>query len=126
MLAKIIGIAILSAIIIYYLKSTSSEFFTPALIVSSIIIIVLVFEYVIEFVNFFQEISFLSGINAEIFSLLIKILAISYLIEFSASIIGDMQLNSLAEKVIFAGKIIIFSMVLPIIRQIITLLMDLL
>ncbi len=126
MLTKIIGIAILSAVIIYYLKSISSEFFTPALIVASIIIIVLVIGYVAEFVTFFQEISLLAGINGEIFSLLIKILAISYLIEFSADIISDMQLNSLAEKVIFAGKIIVFSMVLPIVSQIIALLMDLL
>ena len=75
---------------------------------------------------FFEEISILSGINGEIFSLIIKIIAISYLIEFTAGIISDMQLNSLADKVVFGGKIIVFSMILPIIKQIINLLMGLL
>jgi len=126
MLTKIIAVALLSAIIIYYLKTTASEFFTPTLIVSSILIIFLVINYITKFINFFEEISILSGINGEIFSLIIKIIAISYLIEFTAGIISDMQLNSLADKVVFGGKIIVFSMILPIIKQIINLLMGLL
>ena len=126
MLTKLLAIAIICAVILYYLRSSAPEFFTPALIVSSVILVIFVIEYVLDFISFFQEVSLISGISGEMILLILKILAISYLIEFTAGIIMDMQLNSLADKVVFAGKIIVFSLTLPIIKQIITLLMELL
>ena len=126
MITQILAIAIISALILYYLKSTSPEFFTPALLVSSIIILILILEYVVEFIGFFREMSTLSGISGEMISLILKILAISYLIEFTAGMINDMQLTSLADKVVFAGKIIVFSLTIPTIKQIISLLTELL
>ena len=126
MLTRILAIAIISALILYYLKITVQEYFTQVLVVSSLILIILVLEYIVEFVVFFQEISTISGINGQTITLILKILAISYLIEFTAGIINDMQLTSLADKVVFAGKIIVFSMTIPTIKQIITLLTELL
>lgn len=125
MLTKILAIAIISAFILYYLKVSAPEFFTPALVVSSLIILVLTVEYVLEILDFFQEIASVSGISNQVFTLILKIIAISYLIEFTSDLIKDMQLNSLADKVVFGGKIIVFSLTIPIIRQIITILTEL-
>ena len=126
MLTKIIFIAIIGAVILYYLKISAPEFFTPALVVCSIVLLVLIIEYIIKFLDFFQHLGAISGLSGQMILLIIKIIAISYLVEFIAGMINDMQLGSVADKVVLAGKIIVFSMTLPVIEQIISILTELL
>ena len=126
MITKIIAISLIFAIILFYLKNTNSEIFIPLLIICSIYITTISLGYFLQYVELFNKIKLLSGINEDIFKIIFKIVAISYLIEFSSGIISDMGLISLAEKVVFAGKIIVLSLALPIINQILTLLVSLL
>ena len=126
MLGKIIALSLISAIILLYLKNTASEYFSPVLIVSSLLILSFSIGYVVRFIELFNKIKELTGINSEIFTIIFKVLAISYLIEFSAGVICDMGLNSLAEKVVLCGKFIVLCLVVPVIEQIINLLISLL
>ena len=126
MITKIIAISLIFAIILFYLKNTNSEIFIPLLIICSIYITTISLGYFLQYVELYNKIKLLSGINEDIFKIIFKIVAISYLIEFSSGIISDMGLSSLAEKVVFAGKIIVLSLALPIINQILTLLVSLL
>ena len=126
MLTKIIAISLVLSIILFYLKNTASEYFTPVLIISCLFILSLSINYVVTFLELFEKIKNITGISNEIFTIIFKVLAISYLIEFTADIIVDMGLNSLAEKVVFAGKIIVLCLVVPIIEQIVNILISLL
>ena len=58
------------------------------------------------------------------FSTLLKIVGVGYLIEFSASVCIDSGNSSIADKVVLAGKILIFSMSLPIINNLFNLVME--
>lgn len=48
-------------------------------------------------------------------------MAIGYLVEFSAGIVEDFGSKSIADKLVLAGKIIIFTVSIPIIQSLITL-----
>ena len=51
--------------------------------------------------------------------IVIKIIGISYLIEFSSGLIEDFGLKSLSDKIVFVGKIAILTTAYPIIEKLI-------
>ena len=65
-------------------------------------------------------------INKEFYVIIFKITAIGYLVEFAADTINDLGLKGLADKLVFTGKILVFSISLPIIYSICNLLVSLL
>lgn len=123
---QVTAISLICAIIIVYLKSVNSELAFLATIGSGILILGIAFTYVSEAVGFINKISSVMGINNELYKVLFKITAIGYIVEFGASAIEDFGLKSLADKLIFAGKIVILTTSLPIIYGIFNLLTEIL
>ena len=122
---KIVAIALICAVIIIYLKSINSELSLLATVGAGIIILFLSLEYVINTLDFFNSIVELTGIDKSLYAIIFKITAIGYIIEFSADTVLDFGLKSLADKLIFAGKLIILVVSLPVFYAIINLLLSL-
>lgn len=116
---KIIAVGIICAIIIVYLKSVNSEFCIPVSVCSGILLLIMTASYVSDFISIFSDIAKLSKIDGTILKLILKIIAISYLVEFSSTLIEDFGMKSIADKVVFAGKIVILTMSAPIIKNLI-------
>ncbi len=114
MLAIVI-VALICAIIIIYLKNINNDLTILALIMSGIIIVSISFEYLYNSFDMIRKIINLSGIDSQLYSIMFKIVAIGFLIEFGAGVIDDFGLKSLADKLIFVGKVIILFVALPII-----------
>ena len=114
-MVKLVAIALIFSVIIIYLKNINSELSLLALIGAGIIVIFYVLSYISNTFSFISQLVVKSGIDNEFYVIIFKITAIGYLIEFGASTMQDFGLNSLANKLIFAGKIIILSVSLPII-----------
>lgn len=122
---QLVCIALVCAILIVYLKSVNSEFYTLAIVGSSIIILGYAFSYVSVCFELLNKLVELTGISKEFYKILIKITSIGYLVQFGAGTIEDMGLKGLSDKLVMAGKIIIFSLSLPIIYGLINLLTEL-
>ncbi len=123
---KIIAVAIICGVIIIYLKSVNSELTLLAIIGSGIIISFFLLDYLIQAIDFFSYLIDVSGVDSQIFKIIFKITAIAYLVEFGADTLIDMGLKSIADKLVFAGKIIIFITAMPIIYSIFNLLIGML
>lgn len=123
---KIIAIGLISAFIVVYLKSINSDLSLPVLVCAGVILLSMTVDYIAEFLTVVQKMSISSYVDSGILKLVIKILAISYLIEFSAGTIEDFGLKSIADKIVFAGKIVILTMSVPIIENLITTIVSLL
>lgn len=121
-MVKLVLITLICAFIIYYLKSINSELYQLALVGASIIVLSQAVLYLYETFSFFEQIILASGVNAEYYKIIFKITAIGYLVEFGAQSVKDMGFNSLAEKLIFAGKTLILLISLPIISAVFDLL----
>ena len=116
---KVAIIGIVCAVIIVYLKSVNSDFAMPATICAGIIILLLTLSYVGDFLSVFKGLAQNAGLDSSVLKIILKIVAISYLIEFSATLIEDFGLKSIADKVVFAGKILILTLSAPIIENLI-------
>ena len=56
---------------------------------------------------------------------MLKIIGLGYLIEFSANVCRDSGNNSIADKVVLAGKIMIFVISMPIISNLFEMILEL-
>ena len=111
---KLVAISILFAIIVFFLKNLNSDLFIPALVCSGVVILSFGIGYLSETITFFSKIIQLTNLDDEYFKIILKILGIAYIIEFGAGTIEDIGYKSLAEKLVFVGKILIFLVSMPI------------
>ena len=119
---KIIIVALVFAVIISYLKASGSDLYVLALVGAGVILFSLAFEYLVETVDFVRQLIDKTGVDQEFYRIIFKITIIGYLIEFSADTITDLGFKSLADKLVFVGKFIIFSVSLPILYAVFNLL----
>ncbi len=112
---KIVCIAVVGALIFFYLKSNNSDLAGLSALSTGIILLITTVNYLITAVGFFSEMASKTGISSEVFLLVIKIITISYLADFTSSLCDDLGVKSIGNKVNFASKIIIFTLSTPII-----------
>ena len=109
---KIVAIGIITSIATLIIKPIRSDF-------SIMIALTSVFDT-------FKLIINSTGISSSLYGLVLKIVGIGYLIEFSAGICNDSGNSSLADKILLGGKIVIMVMALPIITNILSIISELL
>lgn len=126
MIYKLIIFCIGIGVLLVWIKNYCPDYFPPALIASSAIVLTLISNFLIDFFSFFNEISSSYGVSEEILSVILKVLSVSYLTEFAVGILEDMQLKSFSDKVLLGGKLIVLTIIFPIIKQIVQLLSNLL
>ena len=125
-LFKIIGIAIITLLLTIIIKEFKPEFSIYVTLSGSIIILFLIINNISYIISEFNNILVSLNIDSKIFTMITKIIVIGYITEFSASICKDFNNNVLSEKIILAGKILIFSISLPIFKSIVDIVIGLL
>lgn len=123
---KILSLVLVCAVLVGYFKCVNSEFYSLALVGSGILILYTGLNYLTSTVEFFKKISEYSSVSDDFMSILFKIVAIGYVVEFGAGVVEDMGLKSLADKLVFIGKLIIVSVSLPIFYAVLNLISGLL
>ena len=118
---KIIGVAFVTAITAILLKSTKPELSFAVTVTGVIVILVFVADMLQNTVNIISTIASLTGIENGLIKILLKIVGVGYLTEFSAGILNDFGSNAVADKVILGGKLTILILSLPIIESVLNL-----
>ena len=123
---KIVAIGIITCVATMIIKPIRSDFSVIIAILGGVIILFMIINYLTGIFSVFTNLISLTGINNNIYSLLLKIVGIGYLVEFTAGICSDTGNNSLGDKILFGGKIIIMAMALPIVLNILEIVMEIL
>ena len=123
---KIIALGILICVVIIIVKQIKPEFAVLVLIAGSIIMLCYLFNYFTNILGVFDKIISKTGINAELFSIILKIVGIGYLIEFAANICSDSGNPAIADKIVLGGKLIILTVSMPIITDLLDIIVELL
>ena len=118
---QLIGIAFVTAVAAILVKSTKPELAVVITIAGSIILLLFVLEVFRGSISLFTDIAQATGLDATIVKTLLKMVGIGYLVAFSAGILNDFGQNSLADKLIFCGKILILVLAVPILESILAL-----
>ena len=116
MIFKLVGIAIIGVITVSLLKSAKPEFAVFATIATGVVMVITMLSSLQSVVLAFDGIVKKSGIDDGIFTAVLKIIGIGYLTEYSASVATDAGCASIAQKLQFGGKIVIFLMSISIVN----------
>ncbi|MEG1663284.1 MAG: SpoIIIAC/SpoIIIAD family protein [Clostridia bacterium] len=119
MIFKLIGIALIGVIVVSLLKSAKPEFAVFAVIATGVIMVITMLSSLQSVILAFDNIVNKSGIDDGIFAAVLKIIGIGYLTEYSASVATDAGCPSIAQKLQFGGKLVIFMMSISIVTALI-------
>jgi stage III sporulation protein AD len=111
---KIIGVAFVTAICSLLVKTTKPELSFAVNTVGVLVILFQILTKIPQISECFMRIGEISGMENGMIKLLLKMVAIGYLTEFSSGLLTDFGSVALADKVVLAGKITIILMSLPI------------
>lgn len=125
-LYKIIGVALITCVATLVVKPVRPDFAVFISVVGGIIIIFMLAGYLTDIFDVFNKIFNVTNVNSSLYKIIFKIIGVGYLVEFTASLCSDTGNNSLGDKVLLGGKIVILVMALPIITSILEIVMELL
>ena len=123
---QLVGIAIITAVAALLLKGTKPELAFAVTIAGGIILLLFAFEIFKGSLTIFQKITDVTGIESSIVKILLKMVGIGYLVEFSAGILNDFGQSNLGDKLVFCGKIIVLVLAIPILESVLNLIVKLL
>lgn len=125
-LLKILAVAIVTVFAHMLVKQTKPEIAMIISIAGSVLIIVMAVAALNSVISSFYQIFETTGVDTTLLTPLFKIIAIGYITEFGANICLDAGASSVADKVLFAGKLIILLVALPIVTTVIDMVVALL
>ncbi len=123
---QLVGIAFITAVAALILKNTKPELAFAVTVTGSIILLLFAFEMLKSSLTIFQTIADTTGIDSSLIKILLKMVGIGYLVEFSAGVLNDFGQNSVADKLIFCGKVIVLILAIPILESVLSLISRLL
>ena len=119
---KISGLAFAIITISAILKQTKPECAIQVVLIATVLLFTFalslsttVYDYILQLCN-------ISGIKSEYLKIVFKIIAISYISEFTASLCRDAGESAVAVKIEMVGKLIITASSLPVFKELISLL----
>lgn len=110
-------IAAVTAVCALILKNQKSELVPLCLTAGGIILFLYAFDYLTECVEFIKTFTDGAGIDNEIVRIIFKIVGIGFLIEITAGSIKDLGFESISDKLVLCGKLIIFIVSVPILAS---------
>ena len=115
---RIIGVAFVTAVAAIVLKSSKPELSFAVTVTGVVIILIFVADMLQNTVSIISSIAGMTGIENGLIKILLKIVGIGYLTEFSAGLLNDFGSNAVADKVTLAGKLTILVLSLPVIESV--------
>lgn len=122
---KLVAVGVVISVIAILLKSVKPELSVMVTIAGSVLMLLFIINYFTEIFNTFYQIISKSGIDSNIFWIVIKIIGVGYLVEFGANICADSGNSGIADKIVLGGKIIIFLMAMPIVTSLFNIILEL-
>ena len=122
---QIIGIALLVVILSFIFRELKKEYAVMLLVAGGIIITLWGIMQIRPVMDYIRELTNGSDIS-EYFSVILKVLGISFVVQIGADICRDFGEASIASKIEFAGKAVILVVVLPVLRSVVSMGLELL
>lgn len=120
-IVKILALSIVTILFISVIKPHKKEFAITLSIIFGVFSFRFIFSYLKSIVETINSVFGLIKMDASIFNIILKIIFVSYICEFSSNICRDAGEASIASKVELCGKIIIVYMSLPVVEAVINL-----
>lgn len=117
LIVKLCCIALITALCALILKNQKSELVPLCLTAGGIIMFLYAFDYLTESVEFIRSFTENAGIDNGIIRIIFKIIGIGFLVEITANSVKELGFETVADKLVFCGKIIILIVSVPILNS---------
>ena len=118
---KIIGVAFVTAVTAIILRSTKPELAFAVTVTGVIVSLIFIFDALKGSMQVLGAIGEMTGLDNGLIRILLKIVGIAYVTEFSAGVLSDFGSNYVADKVLLGGKLTILVLSFPIIEALLDL-----
>ena len=125
-IVKVVAVGLVTVIATIIVKQVKPEIAVLITLAGSIVIIVFTIQMLQGVFGNFMNIFNKTGVSSSLFVPVLKIIGIGYLCEFGANLCVDGGCNSIADKILFCGKITILLIALPIVNSVIDIVLELL
>lgn len=113
---RLCAIAVITAVCAIILKSQKSDLVPLCVTAGGILIILFGFDMLSESLTFIKDFSEKTNLDKSVIRLILKIIGVGYIIELTAGSVKDLGCESIADKLVLCGKIIIFVMSIPVLK----------
>lgn len=123
-IVKVVAVGLVTVVATIIVKQVKPEIAMLITLTGSILIIILSIQMLQGVFGSFMNIFNKTGVSSSLFVPVLKIIGIGYLCEFGANLCIDGGCNSIADKILFCGKITILIIALPIINSVIDIVLE--
>ncbi len=116
---KIIGLALIITVAVIVVKQTKPELAMLVGVAGSILLFFYIIDLLEQAFGVFSYILESTNLDSELFVILLKIIGVGYITEFSSNLCADSGNSAVASKILLAGKLVIFVLAIPIITSLI-------
>ncbi len=114
---QLCAVAVITAVCAFILKSQKSDLLPLCVTAGGGMLVLWGFDYFSGRLKFIKQFSEQTNIDKSVLRIIFKVVGVGYLIELTASSIKDLGFESVADKLVLCGKIIIFVMSVPILQS---------
>ena len=114
---RLCAIAAVTAVCALILKSHKSELAPLCVAAGGVLMILYAFDYVSVSLDLLKQFTEQTGISSSVIRVIFKIIGIGYVVELTASSVKDLGFESIADKLIMCGRIVIFLVSVPILQS---------
>ncbi len=119
MILKITAIAFVSVFITLLLKDTNKEFSFLIMVVSGVIVLLVIFKDYAQVIEKIVATASKNGVPGSYIKLILKVIGVSYLCEFSSSAAYDAGAKAIASYIEFSCRIFIVLISMPLFTDLI-------
>lgn len=124
-IVKVVVVGLITVFANIILKQIKPEIAILINIAGGILLVILIVDLLGGVFTNFYNIFKTTGINNTLLLPIIKIVGVGYLCEFGANICQDAGSSSIADKILFCGKIVILILSFPVIQSVIDIVLEL-
>lgn len=117
-IVQVIGIGLIAAVIISLLKKERPEITMQISIATGVVIFLFMMAKLTVVIQALQQIATKVNIDVIYLNTVLKIIGIAYLASFGVELCRDAEQSAIAQKIEFAGRILIIALSIPILMAV--------
>ena len=119
---KIISISLISLVLYVVLKQKSPEFAMIVSVAGGMLILFFCFDYLKDVISYYSNLSSSIGVDSDVIKIAVKIVCVGLLTEFVSDLAIDFGNSAISSKILFGGKVVICVIILPVVKELVSLL----
>ncbi|MDI3317448.1 MAG: stage III sporulation protein AD [Bacillota bacterium] len=118
-LFQVVGIGVTVVVLLGVLRHQQSAVATLLSLGAGILLLLVVLPYLGQVVGLISELAARSQVNLAFVGVLLRVIAIAYLVQLTADVARDAGESAVASRIELAGQILVLVLAVPILRSVV-------